>query len=47
MKAKLLKGVYNLNPTSMVMKSGSEQARKAVSKVKPASKIKKNKRKTK
>lgn len=27
MTAKHLKGEYNLNPTSMVMKSGSEQAR--------------------
>jgi len=25
--SKLTKGVYNLNPTSMVMKQGSEQAR--------------------
>jgi hypothetical protein len=29
MTAKHLKGEYNLNPTSMVMKSGSEQAREA------------------
>jgi hypothetical protein len=33
MKAKELKGVYNLNPTKMVMKSGSEQARDETSKV--------------
>jgi len=28
MSAKELKGVYNLNPTSMVMKQGSEQERR-------------------
>lgn len=31
-KATQLKGVYNLNPTRMVMKAGSEQARRAVTK---------------
>ena len=30
--ATMLKGVYNLNPTKMVMKAGSEQARRAVTK---------------
>jgi hypothetical protein len=29
-KASLLKGVYNLNPTKMVFKQGSDTARKAV-----------------
>lgn len=28
-QARILKGVYNLNPTSMVMKLGSEQQRSA------------------
>ena len=36
-KAKELKGVYNLNPTSMVMKQGSEQERDELTK--PARKI--------
>lgn len=35
-KATMLKGVYNLNPTKMVMKQGSEQARRAVTRKKPA-----------
>ena len=30
-KATELKGVYRLNPTRMIMKQGSEKARKAVS----------------
>jgi hypothetical protein len=32
MKATHLKGVYNLNPTTMVMKSGSESAREEATK---------------
>jgi len=50
-KATLLKGVYNLNPTQMVFKHGSEAARRSVTgnvasfkKVKPPKAIK---RKTK
>lgn len=38
MAAKHLKGTYNLNPTSMVMKQGSEQERAELSK--PAHKVK-------
>jgi hypothetical protein len=45
--ATMLKGVYNLNPTTMVMKAGSEQARKAVTRAKkPLNQIK-TKRKSK
>jgi hypothetical protein len=33
-----LKGVYTLNPTRMVMKSGSEQARAAVTRSKKTNK---------
>ena len=50
-KATMLKGVYNMNPTKMVLKHGSEAARKSVTsdvpgfkKVKPP---KATKRKTK
>ena len=52
-KATMLKGVYNMNPTKMVLKHGSEAARKMTSidvpgfkKVKPP-KATKTKRKTK
>ena len=38
MSAKHLKGTYNLNPTSMVMKQGSEAERAELSK--PAHKVK-------
>ena len=35
MKATMLKGVYNLNPTRMIMKQGSEDARRATTQDKP------------
>ena len=35
MKATELKGVYNLNPTKMIMKQGSEQSRREASKAGP------------
>jgi hypothetical protein len=53
-KATLLKGVYNLNPTKMVFKHGSEAARKSVTsdvasfkKVQPPKAMKTKVRKTK
>jgi hypothetical protein len=42
-----LKGVYNLNPTTMVMKAGSEQARKAVTRARKPLNQTKTKRKSK
>ena len=47
MKATMLKGVYNLNPTRMIMKQGSEDARRATTQErKPTKPSRVNKRAT-
>ena len=53
-KSTMLKGVYNMNPTTMIFKNGSENARKSVTsdvpgfkKVKPPKATKTKLRKTK
>lgn len=40
MKARELKGVYNLNPTKMIMKQGSKASRAAMSQNKKTTKPK-------
>jgi hypothetical protein len=51
MKARILKGVYNLNPTRMIMKQGSKDARDATARSPRTSGVKQRaatkKRKTK
>jgi hypothetical protein len=41
MKAVELKGVYNLNPTRMIFKLGSEDARRATTQARPAGRVNK------